>query len=132
MMYRLAGFTGLKAQVFKIALMAVIDAMLVWMFFASNHKENSSTLTAVIVLIFIVTNFVYFTKFTLPFKFLLPGLILLVTFVVVPVIYTVQMSGYQYKTGNEISKKDAIVQIEANGLAPDANSTSYDLSLIHI
>ena len=129
MMYRLAGFTGLKAQIFKIALMAVIDAMLVWMFFASTQKENSSTLSTVIAVIFIVVNFIYFTKFTLPFKFLLPGLILLVTFVVVPVIYTVQMSGYQYKTGNEISKKDAIVQIEANGLTTDENATSYDMVL---
>ena len=44
MMYRLAGFTGLKAQIFKIAFMSIIDALLLWMFFASMAKEDSSTL----------------------------------------------------------------------------------------
>ena len=129
MMYRLAGFTGLRAQIFKIAFMALIDAVLVWMFIASTQKENASTLTTVIGVIFLAVNFVYFAKFTLPFKFLLPGTILLVTFVVVPVIYTIQMSGFQYKTGNEISKSDAIVQIVANGLSTDENSNSYDMVL---
>jgi arabinogalactan oligomer/maltooligosaccharide transport system permease protein len=128
-MYRLAGFTGLKAQIFKIAFMSIIDALLIWMFFASMAKEDSSTLSAVIATIFVVTNLVYFAKFTLPFKFLLPGLILLIAFVVVPVVYTVQMSGYQYKTGNEISKADALPQIEANGLVLDDLAPTFDLVL---
>ena len=129
MMYRLAGFTGLRAQIFKIAFMSIIDALLLWMFFASMAKEDSSTLSAVIATIFVITNLVYFAKFTLPLKFLLPGLILLVAFVVVPVVYTVQMSGYQYKTGNEISKSDALPQIEANGLVLDDLSPTFDLVL---
>jgi arabinogalactan oligomer / maltooligosaccharide transport system permease protein len=129
MMYRLAGFTGVKAQIAKIAAMSIVDALLIWMFFASIAKPDSSTLTSVIAVIFAITNIIYFAKFTLPFKFLLPGLILLVTFVVVPVIYTVQMSGYQYKTGNEISKSDALVQIKANGLALDDTAPTYDMTL---
>lgn len=129
MMYRLAGFTGLKAQIFKIALMSLIDAFLIWMFFASVAKPDSMTLSIVIAVIFAIANFVYFAKFTLPFKFLLPGLILLITFVVVPVAYTIQMSGYEYKTGNEISKSDALVQIVANGLSVDENSAPYDMQL---
>lgn len=128
-MYRLAGFTGLRAQIFKIAFMSIIDALLIWMFFASMAKEDSSTLSGVIAVIFFITNLIYFAKFTLPFKFLIPGLILLVTFVVVPVIYTVQMSGYQFKTGNEISKADALPQIEANGLALDELAPTFDLVL---
>jgi arabinogalactan oligomer/maltooligosaccharide transport system permease protein len=129
MMYRLAGFTGLKAQIFKIAFMALINAVIVWMFIASTQKADASTLSLVIAIIFVAVNFVYFAKFTLPFKFLLPGLILLITFVVVPVIYTVQMSGYQYKTGNEISKSEAIVQIKANGLTSDPAAPTYSMTL---
>ena len=127
-MNRLAGFTGLPAQVAKIVMMAVIDAFLVSMFFAALNK-NSTPLEAVIVFFFISANIVYFAKFTLPLKFLLPGLLLLITFVVVPVIYTVSMSGFNYKTGNEISKEQAIVQLQANGLTSDANNTAYDMVL---
>lgn len=129
MMYRLAGFTGLMAQIFKISFMSIIDALLIWMFFASMAKADSSTLSAVIAAIFFFTNLIYFAKFTLPLKFLLPGLILLITFVVVPVAYTIQMSGYVFKTGNEISKTDALPQIEANGLALDDTAPTFDLVL---
>jgi arabinogalactan oligomer/maltooligosaccharide transport system permease protein len=128
MMNRLAGFTGVPAMIAKITFMALIDAFLVTMFFAALNK-NSTPLALVIALFFISANFVYFAKFTLPFKFLLPGLLLLVTFVVVPVFYTVFMSGFNYKTGNEISKEQAIIQLQANGLTTDAENTAYDMVL---
>jgi arabinogalactan oligomer/maltooligosaccharide transport system permease protein len=128
MMYRLAGFTGLSAQILKMGLMALIDSFLIWMLFAALAKDSTS-LSIVIAFIFIAANFVYFAKFTLPLKFLLPGMILLLTFVLVPLIYTVTMSGFNYRTGNEISKDAAIEQIIANGLAPDANNTGYDMTL---
>ena len=128
MMYRLAGFTGLPAQLLKMSLMALIDSFLVWMFFAALAK-GSTPLTIVIAFVFIAANVVYFAKFTLPLKFLLPGLILLLTFVLVPLVYTVTMSGFNYRTGNEISKEAAIEQILANGLAADENVTGFDMTL---
>ena len=124
-MHRLAGFTGLPAQILKIVLMALADASLVAMFFASLQKHGG-LLTVVIAIIFIVLNIVYFSPRSVPLKFLLPGLILLVTFVVVPVAYTIQMSAFNYRTGNEISQPDALTQIMAQGLQPDAANTSYD------
>ncbi|MEI6216309.1 MAG: ABC transporter permease subunit [Actinomycetes bacterium] len=127
-MNRLAGFTGLPAQIFKICFIAIIDAILVAMFFASTHKHATS-LAIVIALVAFGTNFVYFAKFTLPFKFLFPGLVLLVVFVVVPILYTISMSAFNYKTGNEISKGQAITQLLQTGLAPDAANTSYDMVL---
>lgn len=124
-MHRLAGFTGLPAQVMKIAMMAIADASLLAMFFASIAKHGG-LLTAVITIIFLVTNFVYFSPRLIPFKFLLPGIILLVTFVVIPVAYTIQMSAFNYRTGNEISQPEAVKQILARGLQPDAANTTFD------
>ncbi len=128
MFSKLAGFTGFRAQVAKVAFMALIDALLITMFFAALNKHTAS-LEYVIAAVFIVTNFVYFAKFTLPFKFLLPGLLLLTIFVVVPVAYTIQMSAFNYKTGNIVTKQEAIVQLLRNGLAPDAAGTTYDMVL---
>ena len=127
-MNRLAGFTGLPAQIFKISFVAIVDAVLISMFFASTHK-HATPLAAVIAAVLIATNFVYFAKFTLPFKFLFPGLVLLVVFVVVPILYTISMSAFNYKTGNEISKGQAITQLLRTGLAPDAANTTYDMIL---
>lgn len=127
-MIRLAGFTGLPAQILKIFFMGLLDALLVSMFFSALNK-NSFPLELVIAVVFIITNIVYFTKISKPLKFLIPGLLLLLIFVVVPVLYTIQMSGFNYRTGNEISKPAALQQILVNGLAPDVNNTTYDMVL---
>lgn len=125
-MHRLAGFTGLPAQILKITFMAMTDAILVAMFFASLQKHGG-LLTIVIAIIFAALNIVYFSPRSVPLKFLLPGLILLITFVVVPVAYTIQMSAFNFRTGNEISKSEALSQIMARGLQPDAANTTFDL-----
>jgi arabinogalactan oligomer/maltooligosaccharide transport system permease protein len=124
-MIRFAGFTGTPAVLLKMAIIAVSDAILVSMLFAALAKDQT-VLAAVIVAVLVIINFVYFSKKTMPFKFLAPGVILLIIFVVVPVVYTVLMSGYSYKTGNEISKQDAITQLIDSGISADAENTTFD------
>jgi arabinogalactan oligomer/maltooligosaccharide transport system permease protein len=124
-MIRFAGFTGTPALLLKIAIIAISDAILVSMLFAALAKDQT-VMATVIVVVLLIINFVYFSKKTMPFKFLAPGVILLITFVVVPVIYTVAMSGYSYKTGNEISKQDAITQLINSGISADAENTTFD------
>lgn len=65
-------------------------------------------------------------KFT-PLKFMLPGIILLIAFVVAPILYTVTMSTYNYKTGNILSKNEAIERIEALAVETDADGTTFDI-----
>jgi arabinogalactan oligomer/maltooligosaccharide transport system permease protein len=71
----------------------------------------------------------YLTKVSVPLKFFLPGILLLFAFVLSPIFYTVSMSGFNYKTGNEISKQEAILQIKNRGFEPDANGTSFDIKI---
>ncbi len=108
--------------------MAAIDALLLWMFFAALHK-HSGVLELVIALVAFAANVVYFSKRTMPFKFMLPGLILLIRFVIIPVGYTVEMSVFNFQTGNVISKSAALTQLINNGLTPDAANTTYDMVL---
>jgi arabinogalactan oligomer/maltooligosaccharide transport system permease protein len=125
---RLSGFTGTIALLFKIIFMGAIDALLLAMFLAALHK-HSGILQLVIALVGATANIVYFSKRTMPFKFLFPGMIFLVLFVIIPVAYTVEMSFFNYQSGNIISKDAAIVQLINNGLTPDAANTSYDMVL---
>lgn len=127
-MLKFAGFTGIPALIAKILFIGAIDSILISMFFTAATK-NQSQIAAVIGIVFIFLNVVYFTKKTVPFKFLFPGMVLLTVFVLVPILYTVLMSGFTYKTGNEISKQDAITQIIETGLQPDAANTTYDMVL---
>ena len=127
-MLKFAGFTGLPAQISKVLFIGIVDSLLISMFFTSMTK-NQSQIAAIIAIVFIFLNIVYFSKKTVPFKFLFPGIVLLSVFVIVPVLYTILMSGFTYKTGNEISKRDAITQIIETGLAPDSDNTTYDMVL---
>ena len=115
-MIRFAGFTGTPALLLKMAVIAISDAILVSMLFAALAKDQNG-MAGVIAVVLLIINFVYFSKRTMPFKFLAPGVILLIIFVVVPVIYTVLMSGFTYQTGNEISKQDAITQLIDSGIS---------------
>ena len=81
---------------------------------------------AITVLLLALT---YLTKVSIPLKFFLPGILLLVAFVLSPIIFTVTMSGYNYKTGNIVSKDEAILQIKNRGFESDANGTSFDIKI---
>lgn len=127
-MNRLSWFTGLKALVVKIIAMALLDAIMVTMFVAAYNKK-SGPIEAVIAILFVLLNYVYFSKRSIPLKFLTPGLVLMVLFILVPVIYTVSMSFFNYQTGNLGTKDGAVTAILQTGLTPDAKNTQYDMAI---
>ena len=69
------------------------------------------------------------TKGAIPLKFLAVGLVFFSIFVITPTGYTILMSTYNFKTGNEIAKSAAIREIINNGIVTDAEGTAYDLFL---
>ncbi|MEY4417851.1 MAG: hypothetical protein RIQ88_289 [Actinomycetota bacterium] len=71
--------------------------------------------------------FTYFTNISVPLKFFAPGLMFLAAFVIVPVVFTLSMSGFKYQTGNMISKEDAVKTIVDQGTEPDAEGTAFDV-----
>ena len=129
MIQRLASFTGAAALTVKILVMSVLNALLVWMLMAAIGK-GSNGLAVAIGLVLVALNAVYFSKRAIPMKFLLPGSIFLLAFVVTPVATTLYMSVFNYQTGNEISKSAAIEGIIANGIAADPNEeATYYLTM---
>lgn len=113
------------ASLFKVFALAVTSAVLIWMVYVAVLGSEwliVGTLSIVLVLL----NWIYFSKRAVASKFLLPGSILLVIFVIVPIVYTAWMSVYNYKTGNELERDQAITQLHQVGLVPDESATNYD------
>jgi len=79
--------------------------------------------------VILMTLFTYLTKKSIPLKFFLPGILLLLAFVVSPILYTVTMSGFNYKTGNIVSKDEAVLQIQNRAFEPDPAGTSFDIKI---
>lgn len=129
MIQKLAGFGGPWALALKITVVALVDALLVTMLLSALAKD-STEIVVVVAIVLTVFNLVYFSRKAFPMKFILPGTIFLAIFVVTPMVYTLVMSVYNYRTGNEISKPAAIEGIIANGFAEDPNDeASYYMTL---
>ena len=111
-------FRGKTALIFKVVVLAILTAVLL-LLAQSALAQREYAISLFLVFSIVLVNFTYFSKRTVPLKFFVPGLLLLVAFVLTPVLYTVVMSTYNYKTGNYISKQDAIERIKVLALEPD-------------
>lgn len=119
-------FKGKIALVTKIILLAGVSAILL-MLCQSAFAQKEYAIAAFLLIAVLALNYVYLTSRTVPFKFFLPGTLFLVAFVIAPIVFTVVMSTYNYKTGNYISKEEAIERVIALGVEPDEAGTTFDI-----
>ena len=114
-------FTGKVSFVLKLVVVLLLSSLLLTLTqsaFAQKEYFIAGFL-AITILLLLLT---YLTKISIPLKFFLPGVLLLFAFVLSPILYTVTMSTYNYKTGNIVSKgvytngkKTGIWEFFANG-----------------
>lgn len=128
MFYKLAGLRGPLALFLKLGALGAADAFLIWLISASINK-NSFVIAGVVTAALIFLNYSFITKGAIPLKFLSVGLIFFTIFVITPTGYTIVMSTFNYKTGNEIAKTAAVKEIINNGIVSDDEGTAYDLFL---
>jgi arabinogalactan oligomer/maltooligosaccharide transport system permease protein len=117
---------GRVALVIKVFLLALITAVLL-LLTQSAFAQKQYAIAGFLAIAIILLNFTYFSKKSVPLKFFIPGILLLTAFVVTPILYTLVMSTFTYRTGNYISKDQAIARIEALAIEPDENGTAFDI-----
>lgn len=116
------------AVIAKIIFVSISLAIL-GMLAISALAENEWAIAGFLALSMAAIAIVYLTNISIPLKFFVPGLIFLVGFVVVPIVYTLVMSGFQYRTGNYISKPEALERVQALGVVQDESMTTYDVTI---
>lgn len=107
-------------------MLAGISAILL-MLCESAFAQKEYVISGFLLISTVAINFVYLTSKSVPFKFFIPGTLLLIAFVIAPIIYTVVMSSFIYKTGNVISKQEATDRVVALGVEPDQAGTTFDI-----
>jgi arabinogalactan oligomer/maltooligosaccharide transport system permease protein len=117
---------GKVALAIKLVLVALITAVLLTLS-QSAFAKGEYVIAGFLFIAILLINFTYFSKRTVPLKFFLPGILLLTAFVLTPILYTLVMSTFNYKTGNYISKEEAVSRIQALALEPDENGTVFDI-----
>lgn len=119
-------FRGKFALITKLILLSGLSAILVLLIESALAKKEYA-IALFLAMSLVALCYTYLSTRTVPLKFFLPGLLLLFAFVIAPIVYTVVMSNFNYKTGNYISKQEAITQIKGLGVEPDANGTTFDI-----
>ena len=71
----------------------------------------------------------YATRRAVPAKYLVPGTLLLVLFVVTPVLATLRLSTTNYGDGTRTTKEQTIARILGNSVVQADNSPQYNLSV---
>lgn len=125
---QLALSVGLRSMIIKITLLAIVNSVLGYMAYVA-FLAKSPAIGFTLVGIAAIILFFFSTKKFVAAKFLVPGTILLIIFTVVPVVYTQVMSLYTYKTGNLITKSEAVTQLLSSGLTQDDQGLTYDMVL---
>lgn len=119
---------GKLAVIAKVIILALTLSMLGTLGI-SAFATGEFVIALFIVAVMILLAVVYLTKISIPMKFFLPGMVFLSAFVVVPIVYTVFMSGFQFQTGNYISKPEAIEKVQSLGVVQDENLSTFDVRL---
>lgn len=126
--YQRTGSVKLWPLIVKILIMSLFASGLGYMMYVA-FLAGENLIGGVLAVILVAAFVVYSQKGLVPLKFLLPGIVLLAIFVVTPILYTVLMSGFVYKTGNEITRDQALTQIYETGYVPDENYTAFYMTL---
>ena len=108
----------------KVVLVGLVDALLI-ISFAKTVSDEWWLAAAFFVLVFVGVNFAYFTKRSLPLKYLLPGLVFLVAFQIYTMVFTGYASFTNYGSNHLGDKDEAIISIQAQNVVPVPDSPSF-------
>jgi arabinogalactan oligomer/maltooligosaccharide transport system permease protein len=114
---------AVTAKVIFVSITLAVLGLLAQSAFASGE----GFIAAFIAFSMVTLAIIYFTKISIPMKFFLPGVLLLAAFVVLPIAYTLVMSGFQFKTGNYVDKPAALERIVADSYVADDSGLTFDV-----
>lgn len=113
----------------KLVLMGLINALGVYIALAA-WAEESNAILAVMVGLLLVTNYVYFSRRTLPSKYLLPGLAFLLVFQIFVVLFTGYIALTNYGDGHNSTKGDAVAALLIQNERRVEGSAAYPLVVL--
>jgi arabinogalactan oligomer / maltooligosaccharide transport system permease protein len=117
--------------VVKLIALVLMNALVLWGITRMlDHNKPGWAIIAAAALLILDVIYVPERRF-IPAKYLYPGTVFLLLFAVYPVIYTVYISFTNYGTGNNLTRNQAIAQIEGNSVVPPSpDSPRYRLQIM--
>jgi len=102
----------------KLIFLGIMDALAI-MSAVILFSDSAYLMLIGLILIVVTINFVYLVDKAYPMRYILPGTIFMVIFVVYPIFYTVYISFTNYGTGNILNKEQVVNQLKDNYFNPE-------------
>ncbi|MHB0927911.1 MAG: ABC transporter permease subunit [Candidatus Nanopelagicales bacterium] len=118
----------MPAVLFKFLVLGIIDIVM-GIAISSAFAADSTILAWAMIIAIGFINYAYIFRAPTPVKFMAPGIVFLAAFVIVPIVYTVVMSGFKFQTGNIITKPEAITQVLARSVKADPSGAAFDITI---
>ncbi|WP_017612767.1 ABC transporter permease subunit [Nocardiopsis salina] len=125
---RFAARGSLTGTLVKIALLGLFTALGVWAvlpLYVAGNWWGIALAVAVVALVY----WVYLSGRSVPAKYLVPGVLLLMAFQIFPVLYTMSTSLTNMSDGHRGTKEQAIASIEAYSVVSADDSEEYTLTV---
>jgi ABC-type sugar transport system permease subunit len=119
---------ALRGGAFRFIVVALIDALLISAV-PALIASGSWTLLGLIGVIALIINLAYLSPRTQALRWLTPGLVFLLLFVVWPLVYTTYVSLTNYQTGNVLSKDQVIDQLERQVIQSTGEGVDFRLDV---
>ncbi|HKY49131.1 MAG TPA: ABC transporter permease subunit [Acidimicrobiia bacterium] len=118
----------LRGGAFRLIVVMLIDALL-FSVIPAVIAGRSWTLLLLIGVIAALVNFAYLWPRAQALRWLTPGLVFLLLFVVWPLVYTAYVSLTNYQTGNVLSKDQVIEQLERQVIQSSGEGVDFQLDV---
>ncbi|AEG44682.1 ABC transporter permease subunit [Isoptericola variabilis] len=115
--------------VVKLVLMGVVDALGVFALLAAYSEESWGIFAATLAML-VAANWVYFSRRSLPLKYILPGLLFLLVFQVYVVGYTGYVAFTNYGDGHNSTKEQAVEALLAQNERRVEGSPAAPLTVV--
>jgi arabinogalactan oligomer/maltooligosaccharide transport system permease protein len=119
-------FSGPLGLAIKLVLLGAVNALAIWAV-AILLGDGKWVAALVLAAVTLLLDAVYLLpdRRLVPLKFIVPGTIFLVGFVVVPIVSNANIAFTNWSTGHSLAKDEAIEQIQENSLAAPVDGKTY-------
>ncbi|GAA1968039.1 ABC transporter permease subunit [Agromyces allii] len=124
-----AASVGVKVLLVKLLGLGIVDALAIFGIIILVGAEQW-LVAAIVAIVAIAVNWIYFSRRKLPAKYLTPGVIFLVIFQVFVLVYTGYIAFTNYGTGHNGSKEQAVSSLMASSLERVEDSPSYPVTVV--
>jgi arabinogalactan oligomer/maltooligosaccharide transport system permease protein len=123
------GTPSLRGTIIKITLLAVLDAVTIFVAFVLFMREQWLPV-AVAIIGMLIVNWLYLRRGGLPAKYLAPGVILLIAFQVYVLFFSAYTAFTNYGSYHNGDQSLAVSAIKAAGFGPVEGAPQYDVKLV--